>query len=164
MNPRMGSRCDFSKLLMPTLPRSCFSPIWQASDPWSEASDFQCPDPWPPAQRACVSEQAADSVVEQRIILYSLSATVQSECSRAHNIPCKVKSNRFGGKGFGGLPGFLESGRRVFGSLNSSKKGWIMASMAERRCVGVYSRSREIKSMAFESAFLKTCRSRLAPD
>ena len=34
------------------------------------------------------------------------------------------------------------------GSLNSSKKGWVMASYAESRSPGVYSRSFEMRSIA----------------
>lgn len=42
------------------------------------------------------------------------------------------------------------------GSRSSSKKEWHMASMAERRCVGVYSSNADIKSMASADALRKT--------
>ena len=51
----------------------------------------------------------------------------------------------------------------MLGSLSSSKKGWHIASMAERRCVGVYSRSAEIKSMASWGARRKTWEEPSAP-
>lgn len=70
-------------------------------------------------------------------------------------IPWRVKSKRLGSSR--GEPlAWRESGNRVLGSLSSSKKGWHIASIAERRCVGVYSRSAEIKSMASWGARRKT--------
>lgn len=44
----------------------------------------------------------------------------------------------------------------MFGSRNSSKNGWHIASTADKRCVGVYSKSLEIKSIASGLAFLNT--------
>jgi len=44
----------------------------------------------------------------------------------------------------------------VFGSLSSSKKGWHIASIAERRWVGVYSKRDEMRSIASFEALRKT--------
>lgn len=70
------------------------------------------------------------------------------------NIPCLVKSNRRGKSLTPPLP--RESGNLVAGSRKSSKNGWHIASIAERRCVGVYSRSLEIRSMASVEALRNT--------
>jgi hypothetical protein len=62
--------------------------------------------------------------------------------------PWWEKSNKLGSSL---LPLFVwrESGSLVLGSLSSSKNGCTIASIAERRCVGVYSSNLEIKSIAF---------------
>lgn len=60
------------------------------------------------------------------------------------------------GRSLGGLLWCRESGNRVVGSRSSSKKGWHMASMADNRCVGVYSKSAEMRSMASGGALRKT--------
>lgn len=70
-------------------------------------------------------------------------------------LPCLEKSNRFGSS-FDTPFGCLESGKRQLGSRSSSKNGWHMASMAERRWVGVYSRRAAIRSMASGDALRNT--------
>lgn len=76
--------------------------------------------------------------------------------SGVESIPCRVKL-KSAGRSRKAPFGWRESGRRVPGSLNSSKKGCTMASIADRRWVGVYSNSFEIRSIALGSAFRKTC-------
>lgn len=75
--------------------------------------------------------------------------------SQGWHSPCRVKLKR-AGKSLGGLLGCRESGNRVVGSRSSSKKGWHMASMADSRWVGVYSKSAEMRSMASGGALRKT--------
>lgn len=70
-------------------------------------------------------------------------------------IPCREKSNS-AGRSRADPPACRESGRRVLGSLSSSKKGWHMASIADNRSVGVYSRRAEMSSIASVEAFLNT--------
>ena len=71
------------------------------------------------------------------------------------NIPCREKSKRLGSSR--GAPlGCRESGNFVLGSLSSSKNGWHIASIADSRCVGVYSSRAEIRSMASCGALRKT--------
>lgn len=70
-------------------------------------------------------------------------------------LPCFEKSKSFGSS-FEVPSGWRESGKRHMGSRSSSKKGWHIASMAERRCVGVYSSNADIKSMASADALRKT--------
>lgn len=72
------------------------------------------------------------------------------------NSPWREKSKRLG-ISRGGLDGWRESGSRVFGSRSSSKKGWHIASIADKRWVGVYSRSAVIRSIDSWGALRKTC-------
>ena len=71
------------------------------------------------------------------------------------SLPCFVKSNRRG-SGLEAPLGFRESGKRQPGVRSSSKNGWHIASIAERRWVGVYSSRAEIRSMASADALRKT--------
>lgn len=91
------------------------------------------------------------------VLRRALSITGATLSSKwAHYIPWWLKSKRVG-RSLLGAPAWRESGNLVAGSRSSSKNGCTMASIADNRCVGVYSNSRAIKSIALGSALRKTC-------